>query len=62
MILLIAFIMALAFGAVWYFTTYENTLIERSLTSFVTSLEAGMDKCLDGFYSVKNRLIVKSEL
>lgn len=54
--------MAIAFGTVWYFTKYEDNAIERNMSAFLRWLEGGMDKSVDAFYSVKNRLVARSEL
>lgn len=62
LVVLIAVIMGIAFGTVWYFTKYENNAIERSIKAFAQSLENGINNCVGVFYSVKNRVIPKSEL
>lgn len=62
MVLLIAIIMAIAFGTVWYFTQYQDTAIERYMSIFLRWIEGGFDRSADAFYSVKNRLVTKTEL
>lgn len=61
LVILIAFIMAITFGSVWYFTKYENNAFERNVKIFLEWLEKWVDAGIDVFNNTKNRLI-KSEL
>ncbi|KAK9899360.1 farnesyl-diphosphate farnesyltransferase [Cystobasidium minutum MCA 4210] len=61
MVLLIALILGIAFGAVWYFTTFQDTAIERNAKVWLAWVERVVDRIAEVCESAKNKFI-KSEL